>query len=172
MECAPGRGQPTGAARREQPLKIRNEKDFWSGVMFVAAGLFFAIYARKYDLGTAHRMGPGYFPTMLGILLAVLGGVIAFTGLSREGVDGKVQKFHLAQAGWVLGAVVVFGLLLIPAGALVAIFALVVISSLGSHEFRWKEAIALAVVMAIVTWAVFIWALGVTVPVWPAFMNR
>lgn len=172
MRCTPGRDPPTGVAPREQRLKIKNEKDFWSGVMFAAAGLFFAIYARKYDLGTAHRMGPGYFPTMLGLLLALLGGIIAFTGLSREGVDGKVQKFHFAEAGWVLGAVVVFGLLLIPAGALVSIFALVVISSLGSHEFRWKEAIALAAAMALVTYAVFVWALGVTIPVWPAFMNR
>ncbi len=153
-------------------MKIRNEKDFWSGVMFIAFGLFFAIAAQKYDFGTAQRMGPAYFPTVLGAILVLLGIVIALTGLGRETPDGEIEKFHFAEAGWVLGSVVVYGLLLKPAGALLSIAALVAISSMGSHEFRWKEVILLAIAMAAVTWFVFIWSLGVTIPVWPAFMER
>ncbi len=153
-------------------MKIKNEKDFWSGVMFIAVGLFFAAFAQKYDMGTAQRMGPAYFPTVLGIILVILGVVISATGLSRADPEGKIEKFHFAEMGWVLGSVVVFGLLLVPAGAMVAIFALVAISSMGSHEFRWKEVIVLGIAMAIVTYVVFIWGLGVTIPVWPAFMNR
>lgn len=153
-------------------MRIRNEKDFWSGVMFIAFGLFFALFAQKYDFGTAQRMGPAYFPTVLGGILVLLGVVIAITGLGREDADGKIEKFHFAEAGWVLGSVVVYGLLLRPAGALLSIVALVAISSMGSHEFRWKEVILLAIAMAVVTWAVFIWGLGVTIPVWPAFMER
>ena len=153
-------------------MKIRNEKDFWSGVMFIAVGLFFALFALKYDMGTAQRMGPAYFPTVLGIILVILGIIISATGLTRADPDGKVGKFHFAEMGWVLGSVVAFGLLLVPAGAMIAIFALVAISSMGSHEFRWKEVIALGIAMAIVTYVVFIWGLGVTIPVWPAFMNR
>jgi len=153
-------------------LKIRNEKDFWSGVMFIACGLFFALFAMKYDFGTAQRMGPAYFPTVLGAILVVIGVVVAAGGLTRDSADGKVERFFLTEMSWVLGSVVVYGLLLKPAGALIAIAALVAISSMGSHEFRWKEVILLAIAMAAVTWAVFIWGLGVSIPVWPALMER
>jgi hypothetical protein len=153
-------------------LKIKNEKDFWSGVMFIVTGLFFALFAQKYDFGTAQRMGPAYFPTVLGALLVIIGIVVSIKGISRADEEGKVEKFYFVEMGWVLGAVVIFGLLLIPAGAMVAIFALVAISSVGSHEFHWKSTIVLAIAMAIVTYVVFIWGLGVTIPVWPAFVYR
>jgi hypothetical protein len=153
-------------------LKIRNEKDFWSGVMFIAFGLFFALFAQKYDLGTAQRMGPAYFPTVLGGLLAAIGLVVALTGLGRESADGKVEKFHFYELAWVLGSVVVFGLLLRPAGVIVAMFALVGISSYASHEFHWKEAVILSIVMAIITWVVFIYGLKLTIPVLPALLER
>lgn len=153
-------------------MKIRNEKDFWSGVMFIAFGLFFALFAQKYDLGTAQRMGPAYFPTVLGGLLAAIGLVVALTGLGRESADGKVEKFHFYELAWVLGSVVVFGLLLRPAGVIVAMFALVGISSYASHEFHWKEAVILSIVMAIITWVVFIYGLKLTIPVLPALLER
>jgi len=153
-------------------LKIRNEKDFWSGVMFIAFGLFFALFALKYDFGTAQRMGPAYFPTVLGGILAVIGIVVALTGLGRESADGKVEKFHFPELAWVLGAVVVYALLLKPAGVVIAIAALVAVSSIASHEFRWKEVVILSIAMAIVTYLVFIWGLKLTIPVLPAFLDR
>jgi hypothetical protein len=140
--------------------------------MFIAFGLFFALFAQKYDFGTAQRMGPAYFPTVLGGLLAAIGFVVALTGLGREGQDGKIEKFHFFEIAWVLGAVVVFGLLLKPAGLLIAIFALVAVSSYASHEFHWKEAVILSIVMAIVTWVVFIYGLKLTIPVLPAFLEK
>jgi len=153
-------------------LKIRNAKDFWSGVMFVGFGLFFALFAQSYQMGSAQRMGPAYFPTVLGGLLALIGFLIAIGGLAREGSDGTVEKFHFPEIAWILGAVVIFGLLLRPAGVLIAMVALVAISSVGSHEFRWKEVVGLSVVMAVITYVVFIWGLKLTIPVLPAFMNR
>ena len=77
-------------------MKLKNAKDFWSGVMFIAFGLFFAVFARQYDLGTAARMGPGYFPTMLGLLLMAIGAFIAFRGLRTEAEDGHgdIDRFH------------------------------------------------------------------------------
>lgn len=153
-------------------MKIRNEKDFWSGVMFIAFGLFFALFALKYDFGTAQRMGPAYFPSVLGGILVLLGIVIGAGALARESADGKVEKFHFFEVAWVLGAVVVYALLLKPAGVLVAMFALVAASSYASHEFRWKEAVILSIVMAIVTWVVFIYGLKLTIPVLPAFLER
>lgn len=151
-------------------MKIRNEKDFWSGVMFIAFGLFFALFAQKYQMGTAQRMGPAYFPTVLGGLLAAIGMLIAVTALGRERADGQVEKFHFAEVAWVLGSVVVFALLLKPAGVIVAMVALVVISSYASHEFRWKEAIGLSLAMGVLTYVVFIYALKLTIPVLPAFL--
>jgi hypothetical protein len=152
-------------------VRIKNEKDFWSGVMFVAFGLGFAGFAQQYDMGTAQRMGPAFFPTILGGLLAVLGVIIGLKGLAAETIDGKIEKFHFASIAWVLGAVVAFGLLLRPAGLIVALLVLVIVSSLGSHEFKARDTAALAIGLCLLVLAVFIYGLGLTIPVWPAFMH-
>lgn len=153
-------------------MRIRHQKDFWSGVMFLAAGLAFAGFAQRYDLGTAQRMGPGYFPTVLGGLLAVLGLVIAIRGLAREERGGKIEPFHFGTLAVVLGAVALFALLLRPAGLVAALLVLIGVSAYASHEFRVREAIPLALVLVALVLAVFIWGLGMVVPVWPAFMER
>lgn len=152
-------------------MRIRNEKDFWSGVMFIACGLAFAGFAQEYDMGTAQRMGPAFFPTILGGLLVVLGAVVAIQGLAAETLDGKIEKFHFGPLAWVLGAVVAFGLLLRPAGLVVALVALIGISSFGSHEFRARDTVLLAIGLCALVMAVFIYGLGLTIPVWPAFMR-
>jgi hypothetical protein len=139
--------------------------------MFFAFGLGFALLARRYDMGTAQRMGPGYFPTVLGALLALLGLGLALAGLAREGHDGRIERFHFGPIAWIVGAIVAFGALLRPAGLVVALVALVVISMLGSHEFRWKEAVAVSVVMGAIVYLVFIYGLKLTIPVWPAFVT-
>jgi len=155
-------------------MKLKNAKDFWSGVMFIAFGLFFAVFARQYDLGTAARMGPGYFPTMLGLLLMAIGAFVAFRGLRTEAEDGHgdIDRFHFKPLILVLGAVVAFGLLLRPGGLIVALLALIFISSLGSGEFKFKEILPLAIGLCLLVLAVFIWGLGLTIPVLPAFMQR
>ncbi|MEW5881713.1 MAG: tripartite tricarboxylate transporter TctB family protein [Pseudomonadota bacterium] len=153
-------------------MKIRNPKNFWSGVMFFALGLGFALFAQKYDMGSAQRMGPAYFPTVLGALLALLGLGIAIGGLAREGHDGKIDRFHLGPVAWIIGAIVAFGVLLRPAGLVVALVALVTISMLGSHEFKWKEAAAVSLVMGVIVYLVFIYGLKLTIPVWPAFIEN
>jgi hypothetical protein len=153
-------------------MRLKNAKDFWSGVMFVAFGVFFAVVARQYDLGTAARMGPAYFPTVLGGLLALLGLYIAFTGLTVRSAEGKVQRFHFKPMLLVLGAVVAFALLLRPAGLVVALAVLIFIASLGSGEFRLREIAPLAAGLVLLVLAVFIWGLNLTIPVLPAFMQR
>lgn len=153
-------------------MKIRNPKNFWSGVMFLALGLGFALFAQNYDMGTAQRMGPAYFPTVLGALLALIGLGIAIGGLAREGHDGKIDKLHFGPIAWIIGAIVVFGVLLRPAGLVVSLVALVAISMLGSHEFKWKEAVAVSVVMGLIVYLVFIYGLKLTIPVWPAFIEK
>ncbi len=153
-------------------MKIRDAKDFWSGIMFAAFGLGFVAVARSYDMGTAARMGPAFFPTMLGGLLLVLGVIVTIKGLSPGAEEHRVDKFHFKPLLLVLGAVVAFGLLLRPAGMLVALATLVFVSSLGGDQFRLRDVLLLTVGLAVLVLAVFIYGLGMTIPVLPAFMQN
>jgi hypothetical protein len=153
-------------------MKIRNEKDFWSGVMFIAFGLFFVVFAQQYDFGTSRRMGPAYFPTILGAILLAIGALVAITGLGRSAQGGKVEKFYFKEIAFVLGAIVAYGLILRTAGLLVSIVVLIVISMLGSHEFKWKEAAILSVVMGALVYVVFVVGLSLTIPVLPKFLDK
>jgi hypothetical protein len=153
-------------------MKLRNAKDFWSGVMFVAFGLFFAGFAQNYDMGSSARMGPAYFPTVLGGLLVVLGAFISFGAIRVKAEETEVGRFHLKPLLLVLGAVVAFGVLLRPAGLIVALAALIIISSFGSGEFKWREVIPLTIVLTLLVLGVFIYGLSMTIPVLPAFMQQ
>jgi Tripartite tricarboxylate transporter TctB family len=152
-------------------MKINDAKDFWSGVMFAAFGLFFVVFSQQYDLGSAARMGPAFFPTMLGGLLLLLGIITMLKGLTTKSAASKVDRFHFKPLLLVLGAVVAFGLLLRPGGLLVALAALVFISSLGSDEFRLRDVLLLTIGLAVLVLIVFIYALDMTVPVLPAFLR-
>ncbi len=153
-------------------MRIRHQKDFWSGLMFLVIGLAFAGFAQQYALGSAQRMGPGYFPTVLGALLAILGLVIAIRGVTQEGSDGNIERFHFGPLAIILGAVALFGFLLRPAGLVAALVVLIGVSAYASHEFRMREVIPLALFLVLLVLAVFIWGLGMVIPVWPAFMTQ
>ena len=153
-------------------MVIRHEKDFWSGVMFIVFGGFFAAFAQNYEMGSAQRMGPAFFPTILGALLVVLGIIILLKGLGHSEDDHKVEKFHFGPLAWVLGSVILFGITLRWTGILVSMFLLVMVSSMGSHEMKWKEVIALSIGMAILTYLVFIVGLKMTIPVLPASLSN
>lgn len=154
------------------PLKIRDQKNFWSGLMFIAFGLFFAGFAQQYDMGTAARMGPAFFPTILGGLMFGLGVIVGMEGLAVEVADGKVEPFNFRGLGLVLGAVIAFGMLLRPAGLIVALFVLIVVSSLGGNEFKLRDVLLLTVGLSVLVLAVFIYALSMTIPIWPAFISQ
>src|SRR5258708_3678900 len=121
-------------------MKIGHAKNFWGGVMFIVIGLTFAVIAYGvpgvefmpgYTMGTAARMGPGYFPFYLGMILAFLGVLIVSTGLRvHPGDPGKIDKFRWGPVGWVIGAIVIFGLLLKPVGVLLARAVLIVPATL------------------------------------------
>lgn len=154
-------------------MKIRDAKDFWSGVMFGAFGLFFMVFAQQYDMGSAARMGPAFFPSMLGGLLLALGLLTTFKALGKPDPEhARLDPFHFKPLLLVLGAVLAFGLLLRPMGLIVSLTVLVVVSSLGSPEFRLRDALLLTVGLTILVMAVFIYGLSMTIPVWPAFMSR
>jgi len=153
-------------------MQIRHQKDFWSGVMFLGIGLAFVGFAQDYDMGTAQRMGPGYFPTVLGGLLAILGLVISIVALRNDAPGGEIERFHFGPLLIVLGAVALFGLLLRTAGLVAALLVLIGVSAYASHEFRLREIVPLAAFLVLLVLAVFVWGLGLVIPIWPAFMAR
>lgn len=153
-------------------MKIKNETDFWSGVMFLAIGLAFVVFARNYEFGNAQRMGPAFFPTALGGVLMLLGLIVGLQGLTVDGgAAAKVEKFHFGPVAWVLGAIVVYGVILLKAGLMLSMVALIAISMYGSHEFKWKEAVGVAVVMGAIVYGVFVYGLKLTIPVWPTIFG-
>ena len=146
---------------------IKNPRDFWAGVMFLVLGALFAGIAVTYKLGTAARMGPGFFPFYLGLLLAGLGIAVMFFSLREEG--HKVDKFHWWPLFWVLGSIFVFGMLLKITGVLVAGVAVVVGSAFGSNEFKLRDALLLAIGLTIFCAAVFVGGLKLPIPMCPGF---
>jgi hypothetical protein len=152
-------------------MRIKNQKDFWAGVMFVGFGLFFAGFGSQYTFGTGARMGPGYFPTALGVLLMLLGVVIAITGISPKATEEKVDKFSWSTLLLILGSVVLFGVLLQPLGVILSIFVLVCISSIASHEFHWRSAFINSIVLILLSLGVFVWALKLQFQIWPTFFS-
>ena len=161
-------------------MKIKSQKDFYSGVMFAVVGVAFAWGATTYNVGSGARMGPGYFPLMLGILMALIGLAVMFTGLSVETEDGeKIGRWAWKQVVYIIGANLAFGVLLgglpafgVPAmGMIIAIYALVVISSLAGSEFDLRKVLALATILALGSYIAFIWALKLQIQVWPTFIT-
>ena len=152
-------------------MKIKSQKDFWSGLMFVATGLGFAWGAQFYSFGTSARPGPGYFPLGLGLLLAGLGALTLFEALTIETDDGEpIGAFAWKPLGTILVAVVLFGLLLPRLGMALTIPVLVMIASLAGDEFHWREALINSVVLAVGSWAIFILGLKLVIPLWPTFL--
>lgn len=149
---------------------IKGPKDFWAGVLFVALGIFAITVGNNYTLGTAARMGPGYFPRILGILLILLGAIIALQGVRVPGE--AVPKWHWRPTLVVLGSVVIFGLVVDKIGMAIGTVFLIVGASAASHEFRPKEAIIAGILLSALACGVFIVGLGVQLPIWPAFLNR
>jgi putative tricarboxylic transport membrane protein len=148
-------------------VKLKSPKDFWAGAMFLAFGLFFALWAMaRYRIGSSVRMGPGYFPAVLGALLALLGAVLVAGSLAIDGP--RLPRFNLRPLLLVLASCVAYGYLMQPLGLVLATAALVVISALGGHEFKWKEVAALSAILVLFSVLVFVQGLALPFPLWPA----
>lgn len=151
-------------------MKIKSQKDFWSGIMFIVVGLGFAWGATNYSMGSSARPGPGYFPLGLGFLLAILGAAVLFKALTTETADGD----PIGSVAWrplaliVLG-VAVFGLALPKLGMVISLPLLVLIASYAGDEFHLGEVALNSVILTIGSWVIFIWGLNLTIPLWPAF---
>ena len=172
-------------------MKIKSERDFWSGLMFVVVGVVFAIGATNYSMGpvcqpqhpcsgslwarlsqlSAHP-GAGYFPLGLSALLTLLGAIVLFKSLTIESEGGgRIGSFAWRPLFVIVAAIAIFGVMLEPLGLALTVPVLIGISSLAGDEFRWKGVVANAVILTIGSWAIFVRGLKLTIPVWPWFVG-
>lgn len=149
--------------------RIRNPKDFWAGVLFILTGIAAILIGSRYNLGTAARMGPGYFPRILGMLLILLGGILALRALRTNGPPIPAWRWRATLV--VLGSVVLFGLIVTRAGLALSTVILIVLASIASTEFRWREALVSGLFLAVLAVGVFIIGLKLQLPIWPMFIH-
>jgi hypothetical protein len=145
-------------------MKNRDHQDLIGGLLLTAVGIFVIYYAQRYDFGTPARMGPGFFPTILGWLLAAVGLLVALPAWFRPGPKVVVQW---KNALFVLGSLVLFGLLLRTAGLVVATLVAAFTASLADKDITWRGRAIVSVGVTAITWLIFIVGLSIRVPVWP-----
>jgi len=140
--------------------------------MFMGIGGGFSLQATSYSMGSAARMGPGYFPFWLGIVLALMGAVVLISSLAKKASDTRVGGIDFKILALVIGSVVLYGVLLRPLGLYLSLAVLVIVSSLASHEFNWKVAVANALFLVVFAYIAFIRGLGLIFPLWPAALSN
>jgi len=162
-------------------LKIKSQKDFFAGLMFFVMGTAFGWGSTNYTVGEAARMGPGYFPLMLGTILAIIGAIIMLTALIIETEDGeKIGSWAWRPLFFIISANVAFGMMIgglpkigLPAmGMIIGIYALTFIAGLAANTFKFKEVAILATVLATGSYLAFVVLLKLQFPVWPTFLTR
>jgi hypothetical protein len=147
-------------------MKIRAPKDFWSGVMFCGFAVVAIFAARGYSLGSAGRMGSGYFPLLLAILLAALGGTLIARSVVISGEP--LARFHILPLVVIAAAVCLFGVLIEPMGLVVSLAVLTLMAALSGGRFRLVETFMLAAGLIVFCVGVFVYALGLPLNIWPS----
>jgi len=147
-------------------MKIRAEKDFWSGVMFLGFALVAIVAARGYSMGSGGKMGPGYFPMLLGVALAGLGALLVGRSLVIEGA--RMTQMQVRPTLMIVLGVILFGLMIPYLGLVIALATVTAVSAFASRESRPLEVAALAAVLAAFSVGIFVYALRLPLTVWPA----
>lgn len=154
-------------------MKIKSERDFWSGLMFIVVGAAFAWGSLNYSFGSSARPGPAYFPFGLGVLLAILGAMVLFKALTFEVEGGdKIGPWAWKPLIMIVSTVAIFGWMLPHMGMFVALPILVIVAALAGDEFHWKDAIINSIVLTAGSWVIFIYGLNLTIPLWPSFLAK
>jgi hypothetical protein len=148
-------------------MALGDNKDFWTGMMFIGVGVAAMYIARDYRFGSTLRMGPGFFPTMLGGILIAFGICIMAVGLR----SGEKIRGHLSLRAIVLLplSLVLFGILMKLAGFIPAVGILIFVSAASGREFKLMEIMLLTVVLTLTSVALFIWGLGMPYPLFKGF---
>jgi hypothetical protein len=152
-------------------LKIHNQKDFGAGIMYMIFGLFFALIALNYKMGTAAKMGPGYFPFWLGALMTAIGFYILLNSMSAKNKEEEMGKWDFRIVIWITGSVVLYAILLPIAGFLLSVLVLVFVSASASHEYGWKGTTLNAAILVAFTYLAFVQGLKLQFQLLPAFLN-
>ena len=161
-------------------MNIKSQKDFFSGLMFAVVGGAFAYGATSYTVGTGARMGPGYFPLVLGVILAILGAIVMFKALVVETPSGdKIGGWAWKPLFFIIAGNLLFGVLLgglpsigLPAmGLIAAIFGTTIVVSMAGDEFVFKETLVLSAILSVMSYGAFIMLLKLQFPVWPTFIS-
>jgi hypothetical protein len=148
-------------------MDLSRNKDAWAGLMLIGIGATAMWLARDYAFGTSLRMGPGYFPTVLGGLLLVFGIILLARGL--RGADRIAPGWSLRALILVPLSLLLFGVLVERAGFVPALLVLIVGSAAAGSEFRLGEVVVLAALLILFSIAVFVWALGLPYPLVAGF---
>ena len=148
-------------------MTIKNQQDFWSGVMFVAFGVIAIVVSRDYPMGSAMRMGPGYFPTYIGAALVILGAIIS--GLSFKSVGERIGRFPWRAIVLLSTAFIAFAVGMETVGFIPSLALLIVLSALAGREFRWIEIVIETILLIAGAWAVFIYGIELPFPLWGAY---
>ena len=148
-------------------MKIKNQEDFWAGAMFVAFGVLAIVVSRNYPMGAAMRMGPGYFPTYIGVALVVLGAIIS--GLSFKSVGVGIGPFPWRAIGLLSASFIAFAWGMETIGFIPSLIVLILLSAVAGREYRWKEIAIEMVVLVAGSWAIFIYGIELPFPLWGSY---
>lgn len=183
---SPGLRQAIAPGFQERPrgieklMQASGSKDFWAGLLFIGAGTAFAVGAMDFPIGSSARMGPGYFPLMLGILLAITGTFITVGSFAKaRSESGATGSLALRPLVFIILANSVFGVLMLglpqiglpPFGFIVAIYALILTARLASGTPRLVEDLIGASILAGGCYLLFVVGLKLHIPVWPWFIS-
>jgi hypothetical protein len=144
----------------------RDKKDFNAGVMYIVIGGFFAGFALNYPMGTAVRMGPAYFPTILGGILIFLGLILAFRSFAANDAEPPT-RIHWRPLLCIIGAACLFAALIGPLGMVIASAVMMLLGGFGGWDFRWKEQLIGMIVMPAVCVGIFYYGLGLPFKLFP-----
>ena len=153
-------------------MKIKSQRDFLSGLMFLIIGIAFAIGSTNYSLGNSAQPGAGYFPLILSVLMAIIGAIVLFKSLTIETEGGD----PVGTVAWrplivIVASIAIFGLTIESLGLFLAVPILILMASFAGSEFKWLGVLINCVVLTLFTWLVFVFALKLTIPLWPGFVG-
>jgi len=148
-------------------MTIRDQKNFMSGLLFVFIGLGCAGLSLTYTLGTPMRMGSGFFPLCLGLILTFLGVLLIVPAMSSSAERNQLESWSLRPFIIVLGSIVIFAVLLSKLGLIIAVGGLVLTSSFAAYNYRIPTILISVFVLSFICYIVFIYLLGLPIPAWP-----
>jgi hypothetical protein len=145
-------------------LRVKSPQDIGAGLVFLAIGIAGLVFGRELAFGSSARMGPGYFPILLSMLIIVVGLVVGFKGLTIEGPP--IEKVQLRPISFIVAAILIFGFLIESIGLALTAILLTIFAAYARPEVKLSETIMLGVGLALFTVVVFVYVLGQALPAW------